>query len=321
MRARSSRALCGRGDVKRIPAPPDEGMRKVMAHGQLSVLRGARTDAVHGPLDGSGRRGALAQGVREDEEGGAGEGTGCSTPRESVRCHGSRSESRSSRVPMVRRLHDIISVIQRRNAGVEIIVVPAAVQGETAPDSLVVAINRVSRWKGADVVIIGRGGGSREDLWAFNDERVARAIAASTIPTISAVGHEVDFTIADLVALDFRAATPKCRRGSCRAGAGGDRRGRSRAARRHARRGGDARCDGTRGIRHEAVTSRDLALRSLRTVERRRARVQELAARLETLSPVGDACARIFGGAEWEGRCAAERRAHQTGHALRVGDA
>ena len=104
-------------------------------------------------------------------------------------------------------LHDIVSVIRRRNPGVEIIVVPAAVQGETAPESLVAALERVARWRGADVVIIGRGGGSREDLWAFNDEGVARAIAACPIPTISAVGHEVDFTLADLVA-DHRAATP-----------------------------------------------------------------------------------------------------------------
>jgi exodeoxyribonuclease VII large subunit len=81
------------------------------------------------------------------------------------------------------------------------------VQGDSAPDSLVKAIERVGSWGGADVVIIGRGGGSREDLWCFNDERVARAIAASPIPTISAVGHEVDVSIADFVA-DVRAATP-----------------------------------------------------------------------------------------------------------------
>src|SRR5262249_46406976 len=104
-------------------------------------------------------------------------------------------------------LHDIISVIQRRNQGIEIVVVAAAVQGEAAPKSLVAALRKVSRWRGADVVIVGGGGGSREDLWAFNDERVARAIAACPMPTISAVGHEVDFTIADLVA-DHRAATP-----------------------------------------------------------------------------------------------------------------
>src|SRR4030095_5813969 len=85
--------------------------------------------------------------------------------------------------------------------------VPTAVQGDAAPESLCFALDQVARWGDADVVIIGRGGGSREDLWAFNDERVARAIAACPIPTISAVGHETDISISDLVA-DFRAATP-----------------------------------------------------------------------------------------------------------------
>jgi exodeoxyribonuclease VII large subunit len=179
-------------------------------------------------------------------------------------------------------LHDIISVIRRRNAGVEIIVIPAAVQGETAPDSLVAALDRLARWRGADVVIIGRGGGSREDLWAFNDERVARAIAASPVPTISAVGHEVDFTIADLVA-DHRAATP-----SAAAEAAvpvlADIIAGTRAL-------GDAIRSATEQRIRDAghalrQLSRDLAVRSLRTVERRRSRVQELAARLETLSPL-----------------------------------
>jgi exodeoxyribonuclease VII large subunit len=179
-------------------------------------------------------------------------------------------------------LHDIISVIQRRNPGVEIIVIPAAVQGETAPDSLVAALDRLSRWRGADVVIIGRGGGSREDLWAFNDERVARAIAASPVPTISAVGHEVDFTIADLVA-DHRAATP-----SAAAEAAvpvlADIIAGIRALGEGIRSATELRVrDAGHTLRQ---LSRDLGLRSLRTVERRRSRVQELAARLETLSPL-----------------------------------
>ena len=104
-------------------------------------------------------------------------------------------------------MHDIISVVGRRYPAVDIVVIPASVQGESAPSSLVAALDRAARWHGADVLIIGRGGGSREDLWCFNDEAVCRAIAASPIPTVSAVGHETDFSIADLVA-DVRAPTP-----------------------------------------------------------------------------------------------------------------
>jgi exodeoxyribonuclease VII large subunit len=104
-------------------------------------------------------------------------------------------------------MHDIVSVVARRNRTIDIVVIPAAVQGDAAPASLVAALGRAARWGGADVLIVGRGGGSREDLWCFNDETVARAIAASPIPVISAVGHEVDVSIADFVA-DLRAATP-----------------------------------------------------------------------------------------------------------------
>jgi exodeoxyribonuclease VII large subunit len=102
---------------------------------------------------------------------------------------------------------DIAAVIRRRGMGVRLVVIPAAVQGENAPAELRAALKRLARWRGADVVIIGRGGGSREDLWAFNDERLARAVAACPIPTISAVGHEIDMSICDLVA-DVRAPTP-----------------------------------------------------------------------------------------------------------------
>jgi exodeoxyribonuclease VII large subunit len=86
-------------------------------------------------------------------------------------------------------------------------ILPVRVQGEEAPAELVAAINYANKYRVADVIITGRGGGSIEDLWAFNDERVARAIFASEIPVISAVGHEPDVTIADYVA-DVRAATP-----------------------------------------------------------------------------------------------------------------
>jgi exodeoxyribonuclease VII large subunit len=103
--------------------------------------------------------------------------------------------------------HDIISVIRRRNPGVELLLFPVRVQGEGAAEEIAAAIKDFNRYGGVDVLIVGRGGGSAEDLWAFNEEIVARAVAASEIPIISAVGHEVDFSIADFTA-DLRAPTP-----------------------------------------------------------------------------------------------------------------
>jgi exodeoxyribonuclease VII large subunit len=266
-------------DVRRIPAPPDEGMH-VIAHGQLSVYSA---------------RGQMQFMVRSMEA----EGEGLwrkafEKTKAALEKDGLLDPARKRALPRFPRrvavitspdgaaLHDIVSVIQRRNTGVEIIVIPAAVQGESAPDSLVAALDRLARWHGADVVIIGRGGGSREDLWAFNDERVARAIAACRIPTISAVGHEVDFTIADFVA-DHRAATPSAAAETA-VPVLADIVAGMRALGDAIRSATELRVrDGEQTLRQ---LSRDLAVRSLRTVERRRARVQELAARLETLSPL-----------------------------------
>lgn len=104
-------------------------------------------------------------------------------------------------------VRDIMNVLGRRFPLAEIVFVPVLVQGEGAPPQLVRAVELFNEKKAADVLIIGRGGGSIEELWAFNDERVARAVAASAIPVISAVGHETDFTICDFAA-DLRAPTP-----------------------------------------------------------------------------------------------------------------
>jgi len=104
-------------------------------------------------------------------------------------------------------LRDILKVMGRRWPAARVVVSPTRVQGEEAPAEIVEAIRRLERRGEVDVMIVGRGGGSIEDLWAFNDESVARAIFACTVPVVSAVGHEVDFTMADLVA-DLRAPTP-----------------------------------------------------------------------------------------------------------------
>lgn len=104
-------------------------------------------------------------------------------------------------------IHDMVSVIRRRNPGIRITLYPALVQGEAAAATIAEGIQAFNRRDDIDVIIVGRGGGSMEDLWAFNEAPVAEAIHASTLPVIAAVGHETDFTIADFVA-DLRAPTP-----------------------------------------------------------------------------------------------------------------
>lgn len=104
-------------------------------------------------------------------------------------------------------VRDIINVIQRRNKSLDIILYPAKVQGENAADSIIEGIRYFNNEKSVDVIILGRGGGSIEELWAFNNRELAYEIFNSRIPTVSAVGHEVDFTISDFVS-DMRAPTP-----------------------------------------------------------------------------------------------------------------
>ncbi|KJV31985.1 exodeoxyribonuclease VII large subunit [Pantoea sp. SM3] len=104
-------------------------------------------------------------------------------------------------------LHDVLRVLHRRDPSLPVIIYPTPVQGVDAPAAIVRAIELANQRDECDVLIVGRGGGSLEDLWSFNDERVARAIFASRLPIVSAVGHETDVTIADFVA-DLRAPTP-----------------------------------------------------------------------------------------------------------------
>ena len=189
---------------RRIPARPDDGMQ-VAALGQLSVYpaRGEMQFSVtrmEAEGDGLYRKALELTRLRLEADGLLDPRRKRAIPRYPRRLAVITSRDGAA-------LRDIHAVVQRRCPAVDIVLVPAAVQGDTAPDSLCDALDRVARWGKADVVIIGRGGGSREDLWAFNDERVARALARCPMPTISAVGHEIDMSICDLVA-DLRAPTP-----------------------------------------------------------------------------------------------------------------
>lgn len=195
-------------------------------------------------------------------------------------------------------LHDVITVARARSADVQIVLVPAKVQGEGAPQSLLRAIERVSRWNGADVLIVGRGGGAREDLWAFNDEQVARALARCPIPTVSAVGHEIDITICDLVA-DVRAATPSA---AAELAVPARRETIARVAALGKRLASAARRREDRAVASLSQVQKRLSLVSTRLVERRRARVEAMAGQLHALSPLatlgrGFAVARSTSGA------------------------
>lgn len=286
--------------AKRIPAPPDDGMQ-VLAYGQMTVW----------PV-----RGDLQFSVRALEA----EGDGLwrkalERTRLSLEKDGFLDPTRKRALPAFPRriavitspdgaaMHDIITVARARSADVEIVIVAAKVQGEGAPESLVSAIERVSRWQDADVLIIGRGGGAREDLWAFNDERVARALAACPIPTISAVGHEVDVTICDLVA-DVRAATPSA---AAELAVPSRREVIARVESLGGRLVAAARRREDRAIASLSQVQKRLGLAATRLVERRRARVESLAGQLHALSPLstlarGFAVARTPEGATLSGR-------------------
>ena len=184
--------------------------------------------------------------------------------------------------PVGAALHDILRVIRLRAPWTRVLVAPARVQGDGAGLDIARAIHRLARHGEAQVVIVGRGGGAVEDLWAFNDEVVARAIAACPVPVISAVGHEVDITIADLVA-DWRAPTPSA--AAERAVPDGT------AVEREL----NALIDRARSaIRRSATTRRErrdraqaaLLTAATRLIDRRRDRLMRAAHRLNALSPL-----------------------------------
>lgn len=206
LRDRSAQIRCvvWSGDQYRMPAAPDDGMQVVVC-GHMTVFA-ARTEV-------------QLKVVRIDAEGDGLWRKAMEQTLARLRKEGLLDESRKRSIPHYPKriavvtspdgaaLRDIVAVLRKRNLGARIVVCPAKVQGDGAALEIAAALRRVSRWGKADVVIVGRGGGGKEDLWAFNDERVARAVVACPVPVISAVGHEVDITVCDAVA-DLRAATP-----------------------------------------------------------------------------------------------------------------
>jgi exodeoxyribonuclease VII large subunit len=198
------RCVMWRDDARRLPTLPEEGMQ-VRALGRLTLYE---------------QRGEFQLGCMELEAKGEGlyklaydrlrvkleqEGLTAPARKRPIPAHPACVGVVTSQAGAA--LRDVISVIRRRAPWTRIVLASARVQGEGAPEEIARAIRLMGRAACADVLIVGRGGGSIEDLWAFNEEVVARAIAESPVPVISAVGHETDFTIADLVA-DLRAPTP-----------------------------------------------------------------------------------------------------------------
>ncbi|MEN8144667.1 MAG: exodeoxyribonuclease VII large subunit [Gemmatimonadota bacterium] len=193
-----------RSDAEKLPTEPEEGM-EVCARGQLTVYeaRGSYQLVVRAiQAEGEGLWRLAFEKLRRllQQEGLLDEARKTPLPRVPLRVGVVTSRSGAA-------VRDVVSVIQRRAPWTRILISDCRVQGPGSADDIVLALDRLVREGSCDVIILTRGGGSIEDLWAFNEEVVARAIARCPVPTVSAVGHEIDVTIADLVA-DRRAPTP-----------------------------------------------------------------------------------------------------------------
>lgn len=197
-------AVCFKWSNQNIKFIPENGM-DVICCGQVGVYE---------------KQGVYQLNVREMEPKGVGaQALALEQLKEKLLAEGLFSEERKRPLPFLPRkigivtsptgaaIKDILKVLDRRFPNLGIVVSPARVQGQEAPREIVSALKKLHRLDDIDLIILARGGGSKEDLWAFNDEAMAREIIKTRVPVISAVGHETDITIADLVA-DVRAATP-----------------------------------------------------------------------------------------------------------------
>ena len=191
-------------DVSQIPFEPENGMQVILA-GHISLYEKTGQYQFYGEFLQPVGMGALQIAFEQMKEKLAAEGLFDSDFKRELPEHINTIAVITS--PTGAAVRDIIQIAKRRDPRVKIAVFPALVQGEFAAEDIVKSLKLANEWGKADVIILGRGGGSMEDLWAFNEEIVARAIFASEVPVISAVGHETDFTIADFVS-DMRAPTP-----------------------------------------------------------------------------------------------------------------
>ena len=197
-------AVMFRGHAQDLAFVPEDGM-KVIAYGRVSVYEKTGQAQLYAELLEPMGKGGLFAAFEQLKAKLTAEGLFDSARKRPLPAQPKCVAVITS--PTGAAVRDIITVLHRRSPGTSIVVVPVLVQGKDAGADIARGLADANRWGKADVILLGRGGGSAEDLWAFNEECVARAIAKSKIPVVSAVGHETDFTIADFAA-DVRAATP-----------------------------------------------------------------------------------------------------------------
>lgn len=255
------RAVIWKSDLRYVRFRPKDGM-KVVARGQLRVYPPKGEYQIQVQLLEPLGKGSLQQAFEE--------------LKQKLEQQGLFDQKRKRPLPMLPRrigivtspsgavIQDILRVLRSRYPNLEVLIYPARVQGEEAAQEIVQGIRALGRMPSLDVLIVARGGGSLEDLWPFNDEAVARALAASPIPTISAVGHETDYTIADFVA-DLRAATPS---------AAAERVVQAKEELQARVRGLEQRLAAATQLRWERVRTRVLAATSHRVFEAERGRIR-----------------------------------------------
>lgn len=198
------RAVMFAGNARHLRFKPEEGM-KVIARGRASVYEATGQYQLYIEDMQPDGIGALNLAYEQLKKKLSSEGLFSEDIKKPIPAYPTRIGVITS--PTGAAVQDILNILGRRYPIAEVVFCPVLVQGENASAQLIDAVERFNKANAADVIIIGRGGGSIEDLWAFNDEKLARTIAESDIPIISAVGHETDFTICDFVA-DLRAPTP-----------------------------------------------------------------------------------------------------------------